>query len=144
MSYLKTGVAITDFTYIKQDKGPTPNPAKFLPIRDELVTTGELQKIDVPFYGRTQKKYIATRPPKTEVFTSEEIFLIDEIIESIGNMNATDISELTHQFISWIVANDKEELPFYTFLLTQSDPSKADYEWANKVVKKYLSTQKAS
>ena len=141
MSYFKTGFPITDLTYIKQEKGPTPHPAKFLSIRDELVSKGELEKIDTPFYGRAQKKYVAKREPKTDIFTPDEIFLIDEVLESISNMNATDISELTHQFVSWKVASDKEELPFYTFLLTQAEPSSADFEWATNVMKKYLSNQ---
>lgn len=144
MNYLKTGKPITDFTYIKQNQGPTPHPAKFLSLRDELIVKGELEKKDTEFYGRKQKKYVATRPPDTTIFTADEIFLIDDVLEKIGNMNATEISELSHKFISWNVAGDMEELPFYTFLLTKAEPTEADHEWATSLMNGYLSKKNAS
>src|SRR6266542_1678237 len=45
MSYLKRGEPITELKYIKQDFGPTPDPATFLQIRDTLVANGDLEKI---------------------------------------------------------------------------------------------------
>jgi hypothetical protein len=144
MNYLKTGKPITDFSYIKQDYGPTPKPGMFLPVRDALVSKGDLEKVTTDYFGRTQNKFIAKREPDITVFEKEEIFLIDDVIESISNHSATEISDYTHQFISWIFANHKEDLPFYTFLLTNGEPELKDYEWADAAMKKYISNQKAS
>ena len=44
MSFLKTGHAITDFLYIKQERGPTPNPRQFLLIRDVWLNLEILKK----------------------------------------------------------------------------------------------------
>jgi hypothetical protein len=139
MSYLKKGEPITELSYIKQERGPTPHPGKFLPVRDALVSSGELERIDTSYFGRTQNKYVAKREPKIDVFDKEEIFLIDDVLESICDHNASEISDYTHQFISWIVANHKEELPFYTFLITSKEPELRDYEWADKALKLYKS-----
>jgi len=144
MNYLKTGKPITDLIYIKQERGPTPHPAQYLPIREKLVIAGDLKRVKADYFGRAQDKFIATREPDVEVFEKDEIFLINDILESISDHNAAEISDYTHNFISWIMANQKEELPFYTFLLTQAEPSPDDYEWANKVMGKYLSTKNAS
>jgi len=142
VSYLKTGNPITDLSYIKQEFGPTPNPTKFLPIRDSLVTSGELEKIDVQYCGFVQNKFIAKREPKIDIFSNDEIYLIDDVLISICDHNATEISNYTHTFLAWIFANHKEELPFYSFLLTSIDPDIKDYKWAQKSIKEYESSIK--
>jgi hypothetical protein len=142
MSYFKKGKAITDFRYMKQELGPTPDPAQFLPTREDLVAKGDLQKTNADYFGRTQFKYIASREPDIEVFEKDEIFLINDVIESIGDQNGAEISDYTHQFIAWIFANHKEELPFYTFLLTSKEPEAKDYEWAAKALKIYEASKK--
>ena len=142
VSYLKTGTPITDLSYIKQEHGPTPNPTKFLPIRNNLVEAGELEKIEVLYCGFVQHKFIATRLPQIDVFSKDEIYLIDDVLTSICDHNATEISNYTHTFLAWIFANHKEELPFYSFLLTSVDPEIKDYKWAQKAIKEYESSKK--
>ncbi len=144
MNYLKKGVPISDLKYIKQAFGPTPEPSHFLSIRDRLVANKELEKISTLYFGRAQIKFIAKRKPNIDVFEKDEIVLINDVLESISDSSATEISDYTHQFIAWIFANNKEELPFYTFLLTHTEPDSKDYQWANKAIKEYLKDQKAS
>src|SRR6266487_4488799 len=64
MNYLKTGKPISDFDYIKQDHGPTPDPSHYLSIRDWLVINDELEKVESDYFGRTQIKYFPKREPK--------------------------------------------------------------------------------
>jgi len=137
MNYLIKGKPISDLEYIKQERGPTPDPSGFLSIRDKLETKGELQKVETDYFGRTQIRYIAKREPFIDVFEKEELVLINDVIESIGDTNATDISDYTHTFIAWIFANNKERLPFYTFLLTNKEPDLKDYKWAEKTIQRY-------
>ncbi len=144
MNYLKTGKPITNFEYIKQEHEPTPEPSQFLSIRDVLVLNGELEKVQSDYFGITQIKYFAKREPKTNVFKKDEIVLINNVIDSLCDINATGISEYTHRFISWIVANQKEKLPFYTFLLTSKEPEIKDIAWAKKAIKSYNKKKKAS
>lgn len=144
MSYLKKGAPISDLTYIKQERGPTPDPAKFLSIRDSLVEKNELEKVNTVYFGRNQIRFIAKREPDVKVFEKEEIVLINDVIESISDHNATEISDYTHTFISWIFAQHKEELPFYAFLLTHTEPDSKDYQWAKKSIRDYVKNQKAS
>jgi hypothetical protein len=135
MNYLKMGQPISNLDYIKQDHGPTPEPSKFLFIRDRLESNGALEKIETHYFGRTQIKYVAKREPEIDVFEKEELVIINDVLESIGDTNATELSDYTHTFIAWIFANHKENLPFYTFLLTNKDPELKDYKWADKVIK---------
>jgi hypothetical protein len=142
MNYLKTSHPISELYYIKQEFGPTPEPKKFLTLGDNLVRSGDLEKIDSSYFGRTQNKFIAKRPPRTEVFDQDEMLLIDDVLESICDQNATEISTHTHSFLAWILVKNNEELPFYTFLLTQTDPDVKDLVWANKSIKTYKASTK--
>lgn len=137
VSYLKAGKPISQLTYIKQERGPTPHPVKFLPIRDALVTNADLEKVEVDYFGRIQQKFIAKREPDINVFNKDEIFLMDAVLENICDHNATEISDLSHLFLAWNIAENKEELPFFSFLLETEEPTAADYDWANKEIKLY-------
>jgi hypothetical protein len=141
-SYLKTGHPISEFKYIKQGQGPTPAPSQFLPLRDSLVASNDLEKVNADYFGRTQYKFIAKREPKIDVFSPEEIFVIDEVLEKICDLSAAELSEYTHQLIAWIVAKEKEELPLHSYLLTKEEPEMKDIEWAKKSIKKYQSSLK--
>ncbi len=68
MHYLKKGFSITELSYIKQEHGPIPDPAKYLYIRDSLEANGDLKRINAEYFGRKQLKFISTREPNIEVF----------------------------------------------------------------------------
>jgi hypothetical protein len=138
MSYLKNGKPISRLEYIKQEFGPTPDPKEFLSLRDTLILNNDLEKVEANYFGRTQIKYVAKREPNVSVFDKDEIVLINDVIESISDTNATEISDYTHQFISWIFASKKEKLPFYTFLLTNAEPETKHLNWANGLINSYL------
>jgi hypothetical protein len=137
MSYLKKGMPISHFEYIKQKFGPTPKPAQFLQIKDELITKKEMDVVDVNYFGREQKKFRALREPDMSVFSSDEINIINSVLDSICDTNAVDISEYSHKFIAWQFASEKESLPYYTFLLSNKEPEPQDHEWAKRSMERY-------
>jgi hypothetical protein len=134
VSYLKRGKPVSDFRYIKQKNGPTPEPSTFLSLRDELISDGILISQEKEYFGRIQKKLIAIREPLFDLFDKEEIILIDEIISEVSQFNGAQISDITHQYPSWQVAKSKEELPYYTFLLSSKVPTPSDIAWAKEEI----------
>ncbi|MBL0743238.1 Panacea domain-containing protein [Chryseolinea lacunae] len=128
--YLRNGIPISEFTYIKQAFGPTPEPALFLSLRDELVNANDLVFVQNDFFGRIQKRLFAGREPRWELFSTDEIATIDKVISEIADYNGSEISELSHQYPAWQVAAEKEELPFHTFLLSFKTPDEHDLAWA--------------
>lgn len=136
IAYMKLGFPITTFRYIKQNFGPTPDPAQFLKVRDQLVTGGDIEVLEIEYFGRLQKEVIAKRQPDVSVFSVEEIVIVDDVLSQIEHMSGTEISDLSHQFPAWKVADDKEELPFFTFLLSSKVPSKEDISWAKQELKR--------
>lgn len=136
ISYLKHGNPISEFQYVKQSFGPTPDPAMLLSVRDQLVKAGEIEVAEVEYFGRIQKKVIAKRQADVSLFSVDEIVIIDDVVSKIQNMSAAQISELSHQFPAWKVAKDREELPFFTFLLSSKTPTDADIQWAKAELKR--------
>ena len=132
--YLKTGKPISDFKYVRQDFGATPDPAQFMPLRDELVNSNEAESLEREFFGRIQKKLMAKREPNLDLFEKEEIAFIDEMLAQISEKSATDLSDFAHRYPAWKAASDKEELPFFTFLLSSKTPNQDDIDWAKSVM----------
>jgi hypothetical protein len=139
ISYLKTGKAISDFKYVKQAYGPTPEPSMLLSIRDQLVASGDIDVSESEFFGRIQKRLVAKRQPTVSFFSVEEIIIIDDVVASIQHLNGSEISDISHQFPAWKAAADREELPFFTFLLSSKPPMETDIEWAKTEIRRVQS-----
>jgi hypothetical protein len=141
VNYLRAGKPISEFTYIKQDFGPTPDPSQWMFIKQALLDSGDAIVKEQNYFGRVQKRLIATRSADISHFASEEIDLINQIILDIGDWSAVQVSDYSHKYPAWIAANDKERLPFYTFLLSSKAPSEKDIEWAKSELKSGLHGQ---
>lgn len=139
VSYLKTKKPISSFSYEKQKNGPTPKPSQFLGLRNQLCESGDVMIVEKERFGFTQKKLIAKRPSDNSYFSTDEIVLIDEVLQNISDISATDISEFSHQFMAWKYAGDREALPFFTYLLTNKTASENDRIWALSKISKRVS-----
>lgn len=135
VNYLRTGKPISEFTYVKQEFGPTPEPSQWLSIRQSLLDSGAAILKEQNYFGRLQKRLIATRIADISHFTSEEVDLINGIISSIEDWTAVQVGEYSHKYLAWVAANDKERLPFFTFLLSSKPPVESDIEWAKSELK---------
>lgn len=131
INYLQTGSPISDLKYVKQEFGPTPEPSQFLSLRDDLVRTGAMEIEIGEYFGRPQKRLLPKRTSELKYFQGTEIALIDNVLHNIRDLNASEASELTHKFPAWEVANNKEALPLYTFLISCKEPSQEDIDWAH-------------
>ena len=136
-SYLQYKKPVSNFKYIKQDFGPTPAPNQLLSLKDNLISNGEAEEIKVNFMGLSQRKLIPSREADMGYFDRQEIELIDRVIESLSTHNATSISNYTHKFISWKIAKNNEDLPFFSYFLTSKIPSEKDITWASNIIKSY-------
>lgn len=136
-NYLVNKRPISNLNYVKQDFGPTPIPSQFLPLKEDLIDNDEMTEIKSDFFGLVQKKCLPNRKPNTDVFDKDEIILIDRVIAVVATHNANSISEISHRFLAWKLAENMEKLPYYTFLLTSKAPTDSDIAWANSEIEKY-------
>lgn len=51
--------------------------------------------------GYVHHRLIPQREPRTDVFTADELRLVDEVIETLREMSAAEVSELSHREAGW-------------------------------------------
>ncbi len=114
-AYLNFGQAITKQEYFRLENGPAP--------RRGLIVTGAMQRdgefaIQInEWHGREQKRPIALRSARLELFKPKEISLIDKIVKRYWGMTAAQMSEESHRFVGWICAEDRGRIPYEIALI---------------------------
>lgn len=131
-AYRKLGHSITGQQYQKLGKGPAPR--RLLPIVRKMEENGDCVVAEREYFGRTQKVLLARREPDLAPFSGAEIAIIHDVVERLRGFNATDVSELSHQFIGWQLAEEGEDIPYSTALLGHPrPPTPAEIEYGRKL-----------
>ncbi len=112
MAYDKFGSPITGAVYQKLDHGPAPRP--LLPIQRDLISKGSAVITPVSRFNFTQKRLTALREAEIDKFSGEEIALVSQVIEILMGKTASQVSEISHRFAGWKLADDGEDIPYYT------------------------------
>jgi Protein of unknown function (DUF4065) len=115
LAYGIFGVPITGAAYQKLEFGPAPR--RLLPARDELIDEGFASVVT---RGRAyqRKVTINRRPANTHLFSTNELDLIDEVVDLLRNHDASDVSALSHRLSSgWQLANMREDIPYDSIFL---------------------------
>lgn len=129
--YTKHGRSITGERYIRKPNGPVPD--SLLNVRDQMERKRELIVKERDHLGFRQKRPIAIRPPDLSAFSGEEIAMVDYVLSLFEGKSATEVSELSHRFEAWQLANDGEEIPYFTALLSDGEPTPDDWELAREL-----------
>lgn len=137
IAYSTTGRPITGAEYSKQQFGPvaTRSPS----VKRALIKRRAVFEKDDPVPGGyEQKKLLALRQPVLSKFAAAEIAIVDRVIESLRDNSGADVSEMSHQYPGWKLAEMGEKIPYYTVFLPQTPIplSKSDLEWARGVTER--------
>ncbi|HYF54572.1 MAG TPA: Panacea domain-containing protein, partial [Salinarimonas sp.] len=111
-AYVRFGAPITGARYQKLPQGPAPRA--LLPLKRELEDARRaIERAQLRFGRYRQKRLVPLDDPQMDVFTAEEIALVDEIIERTRHLNANEISELSHDISSgWQLVAMNEDIPY--------------------------------
>jgi len=120
LSYRAYGESITGQRYFKLPYGPAPRP--LVPVVRELIEEGSCIKVPRSRFGRPQETIFAKREADIDVFNSRDIALVDFVMRQLRDNDATQVSDLSHEFIGWQLAGDQEDIPYETIFL--GDPRK--------------------
>lgn len=97
-------------TYIKNHHGPTP--IEFQVIVNEMIENKEIEVVKSKYFQLLQKKYLPHREPDLSVFNANEIKLIDDVLQKLSGMNASTISEYSHEDVPWIVTPERHKIDY--------------------------------
>ncbi len=90
-------------TYQKNPYGPTPK--EFIKIVSQMEGK-DLRKIKDEYFKYPQTKYLPLRQPDLSILNANEIQLIDNVLNKMSDMNATQISEHSHNDVPWLTTED--------------------------------------
>ena len=113
-------------TYIKNNYGPTPN--EFIKIVEEMKKNGELVKIDDKYFQYPQRKYLPLKQPDLSQLNEDERNMIDYVLISLSDMNATQISEYAHKDVPWITTEDGGIIDYESVFYRTSEYSMRKYD----------------
>lgn len=98
VAFMDKGTPITGAEYFALERGPAPKA--LVPVRDEMIKDG-----DLAIERRTfQHRLIALREPVYELFTAQEIAIVNKVIVSLKDKTAEKVSEMSHAFLGWKAA----------------------------------------
>jgi len=141
LSYAMLGRPLTGFEYQKRPHGPVPRGV--LSIQSAMQQRGELliEEIRLPS-GKVQHRSRNLRKPRLDVFSREELDIIDQISRELSEHDAESISNLSHLEVGWKAASEYETIPYGTVYLSDQSLSQVAIENAQRFAREHgYSTQ---
>ncbi len=97
-------------TYIKNHYGPTP--VEFKTIVEKMMADQDIVKIKDSYFDYPQTKYLPLRKANLSGIKANEIELIDGVLNKLSDMNATQISEYSHNDVPWLTTGNGEVIEY--------------------------------
>ena len=112
--YEKYETPITNETYLKYERGPYPQHID--EVIKEMVDEGLVIIENKPYYGTTIHKHYLQKVPDLSLLNTKELGVINEVIDKLSDLTATEVSRYSHGDMPWMIAEDNEELDYeYVF-----------------------------
>ena len=126
-AFRQKGEPITGATYFKLSEGPAPR--ELLTQRETLIDSGDAEMQKVQFFTGMQHRLTVRegREPRCDLFTSEELALVDQVVGYFWEKTAREVSDFSHREPGWALAHDRENIPYESALL-RSAPLSYDEE----------------
>lgn len=101
---------LTGAKYRKLPYGPVPE--KLDSMLNQMIETGQLQRIKTDYYGLQQTRYLPlTKSNLTELKASEKE-VVDRVIEQMSDWSASAISNYSHKDMPWLASKEGEEINY--------------------------------
>lgn len=113
-------------TYIKNNYGPTP--VEFKKIVDKMIDDGEIIKVKSIYFEYPQTKYLPVRKADLTKFKANEIELIDDILNRLSDMNASQISEYSHNDVPWMTTENQGTIEYESVFYRTPSYSVREYD----------------
>lgn len=97
-------------TYIKNKYGPTP--VEFVKIVERMIKDQEIEKVKSEYFKLQQTKYLPRRRPDLVKLTAPEIEVIDDVLNRLSDMNASQISAYSHGDVPWATTSDGDAIEY--------------------------------
>jgi hypothetical protein len=128
LAYRELEEPITGARYVKRQYGPVPH--QIVPVLNELQSEGVLKVKPTRYHGFEKASYTVLRPVSNDFLSPKEKDIVDRVITVVCDEHtAKSISEASHDDV-WKIAEDGEEIPYFTIFANQGKITPEDLEWA--------------
>ena len=74
-----------------------------------MIKDKEIEKVKSTYFTFPQRKYLPLRKPNLSKLKANEIELIDEVLCKLSDMNASQISEYSHNDVPWLTTENEKD-----------------------------------
>ena len=97
-------------SYMKNQYGP--KPVEFAKIVERMIKKGEIEKVKSDYFSYPRTKYLPRNRPDLTKFKANEIEVIDDVLNRLSEMNASQISAYSHSDVPWLTTSDGEVIEY--------------------------------
>jgi hypothetical protein len=133
LSFFELGKSITGAEYRKYQNGPAPASMKY--VKKELEASDDAYEYNNPVgNGWTSKQLLAKRAANIDLFSPQEIDIVNRVIQELWGATGTAVSEMSHGFPGWRLAKYDEPIPYFTAFIPETpiELSDEELEWAKR------------
>jgi len=112
-------------TYIKNTYGPTP--VEFKKIVDKMIKDKDIVRVAKKYFSFPQTKYLPLRKPDLGELKASEKELIDDVLCRLSDMNASQISEYSHNDVPWLTTEDGKAIEYESVFYRRPPYSMREY-----------------
>ena len=112
-------------TYKKNRYGPTP--LEFKKIAEKMVEDKEIMKVQSSYFQYPQTKYLPLRKADLSKLKANEVEVINDVINRLSDMNATQISEYSHNDVPWLTTENNGVIGYESVFYRTSPYSAREY-----------------
>jgi hypothetical protein len=114
-AFERFGQPLTGVPYFALKAGPAPKT--LLPVRRDLLNEGAIEIEKRAMGNRVQMRVVPLRKAYLELFTGDELALVDEVINELWNQSADEASNASHD-IRWRTLKLKDDIPYEAVFLS--------------------------
>lgn len=112
--------------YIRNHYGPTPIASG--KIIDQMIKDGQIERVETKYFDKDQVKYIPVIEPDLSVFGGRELKHLDEEIERLGAKTASELTDLSHKDVPWIITPEGQEIEYESVFYRTPETSVRNYD----------------
>ncbi len=101
---------LTGAKYRKLPYGPVPQ--KLDTIINQMIDKGQIERIRVPYFDKTQTRYIPLVTADLKTINGAEKEVIDKVIEQYSDWSAAAISNYSHKDLPWEVTDEGQDISY--------------------------------
>jgi hypothetical protein len=131
LAYLNLGKSISGQEYQKLPNGPAPK--RLVPVRRAMKNNNDIVFYQNNHFGYEQHRIIPTRDADLSLFSPQEIHLINYVVREFEEKNGSEVSEISHQFAGWKLAELNEIIPYEVSLVGNRELTSEEIEYGRSL-----------